>query len=97
VTAAIAISAVLGLISVGLWIINARASGSGSKWAQVTGSVLFGLDTLALVAGPPGLGIIGVQPAAAKLCTAAVWLAGLAAVVLLWQGSSRAFFNGQQP
>ena len=26
-----------------------------------------------------------------------VWLAGLGAVVLLWQRSSRAFFNGRQP
>jgi hypothetical protein len=96
VTASIAASVVLGLIGVALWILNARGSAGGRKWAQVTGTVLFGLDTLSLLAGPPGVGLTAGQPAVARLCTAVVWLAGLAAVVLLWQRSSRAFFSQRQ-
>jgi hypothetical protein len=96
VTVSIAAAVVLGLISLALWIVLARASAGGRKWAQVTGSVLFGLDTLALLVGPPGLGVTGDQPALAKLCTAVVWLTGLGAVVLLWQRSSRSFFDGRQ-
>jgi hypothetical protein len=96
-TASIAASVVLGLISVGLWILSARGSAGGQKWAQVTGTVLFGLDTLALLAGPTGFGLAGDQPAVDKLCAALVWLVGLATVVLLWQRGSRAFFTGRQP
>jgi len=96
VTTAIAASAVLGLISVGLWILSARGSAGGRKWAQVTGTVLFGLDTLALLAGPPGLGLTASQPAVDAACTAVIWLAGLGAVVLLWRRSSRSFFGGRQ-
>jgi hypothetical protein len=96
VTVSIVASVVLGLIGIGLWILNARGSADGRKWAQVTGTVLFGLDTLSLLAGPPGVGLAAGQPAVARLCTALVWLAGLAAVVLLWQRSSRAFFSQRQ-
>ncbi len=97
VTASIAASVVLGLVSVGLWILNARGSAGGQKWAQVTGTVLFGLDTLALLAGPLGFGLTANQPVVDRLCTALVWLAGLGAVVLLWQRGSRAFFSGRRP
>jgi hypothetical protein len=97
VTVAVVLSVVVGLIGIGLWILVARAAGSGRKWAQVTGTVLFGLDTLALLAGPPGLGIVGFLPALDKLFTVLVWLAGLVAVVLLWRGTSRAFFSPSQP
>jgi hypothetical protein len=94
VTASIVMAVILGLIGVGLWILVARGSQNGQSWARITGSVLFGLDTLALLAGPLGLAVTGPQPAVAKLFTALVWLAGLGAVVLLWQRSSRVFFRG---
>jgi hypothetical protein len=97
VTVSIAAAVVLGLISVGLWILNARGCAAGRKWAQVTGTVLFGLGTLSLLAGPPGFGLAANQPAVARVCTVLVWLAGLGAVVRLWQRSSRDFFNGRQP
>jgi len=42
--------------------------------------VLFGLATLALLAGPVGLGLTTAQSAAARICTGIVWLAGLGAV-----------------
>jgi hypothetical protein len=82
-----------GVISIGLWIFIARASGNGGNGARITGSVLFGLATLALLVGPSDLGLPGAQPVAARICTLIVWLAGLAAVILLWQRGSSAFFR----
>lgn len=84
----------LGVISIGLWIFIARAASNGSGGARIAGSVLFGLDTIALLAGPPELSLAGAQPVAARICTGIVWLAGLGAVILLWQRSSTAFFRG---
>lgn len=96
VTVSVVLSVVVGVIGIALWILIARATANGRKWAQVTGTVLFGLATLALLAGPPGLAIVGFLPALDKLFTALVWLAGLVAVVLLWPGTSRAFFSESQ-
>lgn len=82
-----------GVISIGLWIFVARASQNGSGAARITGSVLFGLCTVALLTGPSDLGLGAAQPVLARICTGAVWLAGLGAVILLWQRSSSLFFR----
>ncbi len=97
ITAGLAMAFVLGLIGAGLWIFVARASRSGKGWARVTGSILFGLDTLALLIGPPDVGIRGPQAAVARLFAGIVWLIGLAAVVYLWQKDSTVFFKTQRP
>jgi hypothetical protein len=91
--AALAVAVVIGIIGVGLWIFIARAAGKGSKAARVTGTVLFGLDTLALLVAPPDVGLSG--PVLPKIFTVVVWLAGLVVVILLWLRSSRAFFRGE--
>lgn len=88
------IAVVFAVISIGLWIFIARASRGGSTGARIAGTVLFGLDTLALLVGPPDVGLTGSQPALARVGTGAVWLVGLVVVVLLWQGRSNAFFRG---
>jgi hypothetical protein len=79
----------VGVISIGLWIFIARATRNGSSGARVTGLVLFGLDTLALLAGPSDLGLTGAQPALARFCTGIVWLVGLAVVILALAGRFR--------
>jgi hypothetical protein len=91
-TTALAAGVVVGVISIGLWIFIARAAGKGSNRARITGTVLFGLDTVALLAGPPDIGVSG--PTWPKIFTGLVWVAGLVAVILLWRRSSRAFFTG---
>ena len=80
---------VSGLIAVAAWLVIARACRNGSNWARVTGTVLFGLATVdtilsatAPVAGP------------VKAWWPVIWLAGLAAVILLWQRPSTTFFKG---
>jgi hypothetical protein len=81
--------AVSGLIAVAAWIVIARACQRGQAWARITGTVLFGLATVdtivsatAPVAGP------------VKAWWPVIWLAGLTAVILLWQRASTAFFRG---
>lgn len=92
-TATLVTAFVLGLIGVGLWVLVARASWRGRDWARATGSVLFGLGTLALLIGPPDVGIRGPETAAARIFAGIVWLIGLAAVVFLWQNDSSRFFK----
>lgn len=92
-TATLVTAFVLGLIGVGLWVLVARASGRGRDWARATGSVLFGLGTLALLIGPPDVGIRGPETAGTRIFAAIIWLIGLAAVVFLWQKDSSAFLK----
>jgi hypothetical protein len=78
-----------GLVSAGLWIFIARACNSGKGWARITGTVLLGIATV------EGLGSLVVPEAVlVKGFWLVIWLVGLGAVVLLWQGSSSAFFTG---
>jgi hypothetical protein len=95
-TATIVMAMVLGLISAGLWISIARASWDGRHWARTMGSVIFGIDTVVVLIGPPDIGLH--QPAAIlpRIFAGIVWLAGLGAVVFLWQKKSRAFFRAQR-
>jgi hypothetical protein len=81
-----------GLIGAGLWIFIAQACKSGKSWARITGTVLFGVNTV-----QGGLSNLVVPEAAlVKIFWFVVWLIGLAAVVLLWRGTSSAFFKGTQ-
>jgi len=78
-----------GLIGAGLWIFIAQTCKRGKNWARTTGTVLFGINTVQVLGGLP-------IPVAApvKIFALVVWLVGLGAVVLLWQGSSSGFFTG---
>jgi hypothetical protein len=91
---------VLGLAAVSLWLWMARENGQGRNWARILSTVLFGLATLQLPgaftqptshAGP---GATALYYAVAVLFVAA-WLAGAAAVWLLWRSASSAFFKPQ--
>jgi uncharacterized membrane protein len=97
ITATLIMAFVLGLIGAGLWILLARASSIGKDWARVTGSVLFGLDTLAVLIGPPDVGIRGPVTAVARIFAGIIWLIGLTAVVYLWQKDSSVFFKTLRP
>jgi hypothetical protein len=101
---------VLGLAGAVLWLWMARANGKGRHWARIVSTVLFGLATLELIRQYPGdqlghLVLVGqAQPVIhngsgvtvlALIVPALTWLAGLAAVWLLWRPASSAFFNPQ--
>jgi serine/threonine kinase PknH len=85
-----ALTVLLSVIEIALWLGIARACRNGKSWARVTGTVLFGLHTLGflgvLVNSHPGLG-------PAKLLTTLSWLIACGAVVFLWQRPSSLFFR----
>jgi hypothetical protein len=82
-------SVVSGLIAVAAWLVIARACKNGHNWARVTGTVLFGLATVDTIGSAisPVAGLV-------KAWWPVIWLAGLAAVILLWQRPSTDFFKG---
>jgi hypothetical protein len=89
---------VFGLAGVCLWLWMARANGQGRNWARIASTVLFVLATLQLrgaVTRPvshAGSGVTVLYYGDAVLFAAA-WLAGGAAVLLLWRPASTAFFK----
>jgi hypothetical protein len=72
---------------VALWLWLAFASKQGRSWARTAGTVLFGVDTLALLLtlGSPGIGGI-------KGIGVVIWLIGLVTVILLWRRQSSEYF-----
>jgi hypothetical protein len=84
----IAIAVIVGLIGIALWLWMARASSSGHNYARITGTVLFGLNTLFLFFGlaRPHVGL-------GFALNLLVWLAGLGAVIMLWRRESGAYFS----
>ena len=89
--AAVVVAIVFGLIGIGLWLWMARANKAGKNWARITATVFFGLDTLSVLAG-----FRQAEPALSRAVSLLVWLAGLGAVVLLWQKISSAYFAASQ-
>ncbi|MHB1593508.1 MAG: hypothetical protein ACYCU3_04955 [Streptosporangiaceae bacterium] len=84
----VALAVVSGLIGVGLWLWMAWANKGGRRWARIVATVLFALNTLDLlaqVARPHAL--------LSLVLFILVWLAGLGAIVFLWQGDSSAYFR----
>jgi hypothetical protein len=89
-TASVAAVVIVGLLGVGLWIWLAQMCKAGKNWARVTGTVLFGIDTLfQLISFTRSAALTGRIPGLI------VWLVGLGAVILLWQRPSSDYFKGQ--
>jgi hypothetical protein len=88
------------LVMIALWLWMARANGQGRNWARFLSTVLFGLATLQLrgdftqPVSHTGFGATVLYYGAAALFVAA-WLAGAAAVWVLWRPASSAFFKPQ--
>jgi len=80
------------LVAMGLWIWMARASAAGRNYARITGSVLFGLNTLNVL-----LQLARPHASVALAVILLVWLAGLGAVIMLWRRESGAYFSPRRP
>lgn len=76
-----------GVIAIGLWLWMAQSCKAGKGWARIVSTVLFGLNTLGLLAGAVASG------GASRIYGILVWLIGLGAIVLLWQRSSTEYFK----
>ncbi|MFC4375208.1 hypothetical protein ACFO5K_14000 [Nocardia halotolerans] len=89
--------AVIGaLITAGLWIWMAFACRAGKNWARITATVFFGINTLMTVFGAFGVAVdTATLPDFAF--TAATFVIGLAAVILLWNRRSAAYFAPPAP
>jgi hypothetical protein len=83
----IAFAVFFGLIGIGLWLWMARANNAGKSWARITGTVLFGLNTLLVV-----LSLVRPHASLGLVFSLVVWLAGLGAVILLWRSESSQYF-----
>ena len=89
---------VFGLVAIALWLWMVRENGQGRNWARILSTMLFGLATLqlrgafTLPVSHAGFGAMVLYYGSIVLFVAA-WLAGAAAVWLLWRPASRAFFK----
>ena len=83
------------LVPIALWLWMARANGQGRNWARILSTVLFGVATLDLTGafGTPGIQVEFVPMLFGPTLPVLTWLAGLAAVWLLWRPASTAFFR----
>jgi hypothetical protein len=101
-TLAITVPIVLTLVPIALWLWMARANGQGRNWARSLSTVLCGLATLSLssifpqsvinLSFVPAVHLSSV-PALGPAIPVLTWLAGAAAVWLLWRPASTAFFK----
>ncbi len=99
---AITVAVVSALVPIGLWVWMARETGRGRNWARHLSAVLFGLATLSLSSVFPLTGInitfvpavrLSFVPALGPIIPSLTWLAGLAAVWLLWRPASTTYFK----
>ena len=81
-----------GLIAAAVWFIIARMCQHGRNWARITATVLFAISTVTTVTTP-----LAPEAVLVKIWELVVWLAGLAAVILLWRRRSTGFFRGMTP
>jgi hypothetical protein len=87
-------SLVVAALEVFLWLFLARACLGGRNWGRITGTVLFGLNTvLILLSLALPAGTVTPRASVGILLTGLLWLAGLGAVVMLWRRESTAFFT----
>lgn len=94
-TATFTQAAVVNLVGVVLFLLMARWTGKGSITARTLACVLFGLRTVAVLIGPGELSALSPWPVAVRVLTVLGWLAGLGAVVFLWQKTSTAFIKAR--
>ena len=78
-----------GLIGAALWLWMAQSCRAGKGWARIVSTVLFAIDTLAVLitnAGTAGGGLT-------RAYGLVVWVVGLIAIILLWQRASSGYFR----
>jgi hypothetical protein len=82
----------VGVIAIGLWLWMARACAAGRNYARITGTVLFGLNSLFLL-----LSLARPHASLGLVFNVLVWLAGLGAVIMLWRRESAPWFSQPRP
>jgi hypothetical protein len=88
----IVLAVIVGLISIGLWVWMAKACESGHSYGRIVGTVLFALNTIFLL-----LDFARPHASLGLVLNILVWLAGLGAVIFLWNRESTPYFKPQSP
>jgi sulfite exporter TauE/SafE len=84
--ATVSLLVVFGIVGVLLWVWMAWANNRGRPWARIVATVLFGLDTIAV--------LLEVGRASVSIITVLLsWLIGLGAIVLLWNRQTSQYIN----
>ncbi|MBV9856749.1 MAG: hypothetical protein JOY82_19905 [Streptosporangiaceae bacterium] len=80
-----------GIVCTAAWLWMARANRRGRSWARTIATVFFGLDTIVALftIARPGIPVV-------KGFVTMIWLAGLGAVIALWQRQSGAYFQASR-
>ncbi len=78
---------VIQLITIGLWLWMAWANKGGKSWARIVSTVLFGLNTLILLAS-----LARPHAAIGIVLLLVIWLIGLGAIFFLWRKDSSGFY-----
>jgi hypothetical protein len=81
-----------GLVVAAVWIFLAMSCRVGMRWARAAGTALFAVDTVYMVDVAASLDRVD-APVAVRMYTVAVWIAGLAATLLLWQRGANTYFR----
>jgi hypothetical protein len=81
-----------GLIVTAIWAFMAISCQKGSHWARITGTAMFAVYTVYATELVVGLDNVS-PPGAVQAYTVALWVCGLAATVLLWQGTASTHFG----
>ena len=84
--ATVTLLAVFGVVGVLLWVWMAWANNRGRAWARIVATVLFGLNTIAV--------LLEIGRASVSLIVVLLgWLIGLGAIVLLWNKQTSQYIN----
>ena len=86
------IGVIAALIGAGLFVWIAQECRGGKNWARITGTVFFGIGVLSALGG-----LRMAEAPLVKIWTFIIVLAGLVAVILLWQRSSSDYFSTKKP
>lgn len=84
----VAVIVVAGVIGIALWIWMAAANKAGSSRARIIATVIWALNTIAVL-----IDLTRPEAMASKVAGAVIWLAGLAVIVLLWQRDSSKYYT----
>ena len=91
VRAGIISSVAIWAVTIAMWLIMAKVNQAGRGWARIAASVLFVASTLSL-AGYLAQG----YPLVLKVAVVPLWLAGLAATVLLWRPATTSYIRASR-
>jgi hypothetical protein len=91
VHAGIISSVAIWAVTIAMWLIMAKVNQAGRSWARIAGTVLCVASTVSL-AGYISQG----YPVILKVVVIPLWLAGLAATVLLWRPATTSYIRADR-